>query len=424
MANKDLFKQAIAEAKSVREAAIANAKEALEESLTPHLKDMLAAKLQEMEDKDMEEAHGDNEAHEKNLTDQLEEELTFEEEHEEEEAENDSEESEDEAEEGIEVKDMEVEDLKDLIRDIIAQEMGAEEAEEMPADELPADDMVGAEDEEEIDLDELLREIYEMSHEDKEEKMEEEIDEVVDPVTVAAGVAALLGGTAALTKAMDKAEAGEYGDKAKKLADFLRKSGKAAGDATQHRNVTEVDLEEARPGYAVDDFGPMEDNPIGKAFLTLVKSAKKAGKSVADFVKDIELGKMSDAMREVELEETNDLEEAMATIEELKGQLQEVNLLNAKLLYVNKVFKANNLTESQKVNVIAAFDKAETVKEVKLVFETVSDNVVSKTTKGSIKEARLGMASKATGTTASKPEVISEVSDAVRRMQKLAGIIK
>ena len=49
MANKDLFKQAIAEAKSVREAAIANAKQSLEESLTPHLKDMLAAKLQELE---------------------------------------------------------------------------------------------------------------------------------------------------------------------------------------------------------------------------------------------------------------------------------------------------------------------------------------------------------------------------------------
>ena len=55
MANKDLFKQAIAEAKSIREAAIANAKEALEESLTPHLKDMLAAKLQEMDDSSVEE---------------------------------------------------------------------------------------------------------------------------------------------------------------------------------------------------------------------------------------------------------------------------------------------------------------------------------------------------------------------------------
>ena len=429
MANKDLFKQAIAEAKSVREAAIANAKEALEETLTPHLKDMLAAKLQEMEEKDIEEevvdeAQGNIDAHEENPADQLEEELTFEEEEEAEEADDDSEESEEEAEE-VEVKDMEVEDLKDLIRDIIAQEMGAGEAEEeLPADELPVDDMVGAEDEEEIDLDELLREIYEMSHEDKEEKMEEEIDEVVDPVTVGAGVAALFAGAAGLSSLMDKLEAGEFGEKGKKLAMGLRKAGKAAGDVTQQRGVTEEELDELRPGYAVGDFGDPMENDLIKAVMFLSKQAKKAGKKVADFVKDIELGKMSDAMREVELEETSDLEEAMATIEELKGQLQEVNLLNAKLLYVNKVFKANNLTESQKVNVIAAFDKAETVKEVKLVFETVSDNVVGKTAKGSIKEAKLGMASKATGTTASKPEVISEVSDAVRRMQKLAGIIK
>jgi hypothetical protein len=433
MANKDLFKQAIAEAKSVREAAIANAKEALEETLTPHLKDMLAAKLQEMEEKDIEEevvdeAQGNIDAHEENPADQLEEELTFEEE-EAEEADDDSEESEEEAEE-VEVKDMEVEDLKDLIRDIIAQEMGAGEAEEeLPADELPVDDMVGAEDDEEIDLDELLREITEMSHDKEDKEMdeevnEEEVSEVVDPVTVAAGVAALFGGAAGLSHLMDKLEAGEFGDKGKKLAMGLRKAGKAAGDATQQRGVTEEELDELRPGYAVGDFGDPMENDLIKAVMFLSKQAKKAGKKVADFVKDIELGKMSDAMREVELEETSDLEEAMATIEELKGQLQEVNLLNAKLLYVNKVFKANNLTESQKVNVIAAFDKAETVKEVKLVFETVSDNVVSKTTKGSIKEAKLGMASKATGTTASKPEVISEVSDAVRRMQKLAGIIK
>jgi hypothetical protein len=119
-----------------------------------------------------------------------------------------------------------------------------------------------------------------------------------------------------------------------------------------------------------------------------------------------------------------ELKEALETIEQLKKDLHETNLLNSKLLYVNKIFKANNLTESQKVNVIAAFDKAETVKEVKLVFETVSENVVI-TKKGNVTESKLkGMASKATGTTASKPEVISEVSDAVRRMQKLAGIIK
>ena len=441
MANKDLFKQAIAEAKSVREAAIANAKEALEETLTPHLKDMLAAKLQEMEEKDIEEEVVNEEEVEEGMDKDKKDEAieeTFTEEEDvidaEDDADVDSEESEEEAEEDVEVKDMEVDDLKDLIRDIIAQEMGAGEEEEVPADELPADDMVGAEDEEEIDLDELLREITEMSDEKKDEAAEEEvteeiseegIEEVIDPVTVGAGVAALFGGAAGLSHLMDKLKAGEFGDKGKKLAQGLEKAGSAAASVTQHRNESEIseeEIEEVRPGYGVGEFGG--DNALIDAMNVLAQKAKKAGKKVADFVKDIELGKMSDAMREVELEETSDLEEATATIEELKGQLQEVNLLNAKLLYVNKVFKANSLTESQKVSVIAAFDKAETVKEVKLVFETVSDNVVGKTTKGSIKEAKLGMASKATGTTASKPEVISEVSDAVKRMQKLAGIIK
>ena len=126
--------------------------------------------------------------------------------------------------------------------------------------------------------------------------------------------------------------------------------------------------------------------------------------------------------RTVKEENTKELEQALETIEQLKVDLHETNLLNSKLLYVNKIFKANNLNESQKVNVIAAFDKAETVKEVKLVFETVSENMVTKK-ETTIKEHK-GMASKATGTTARKPEVISEVSDAVRRMQKLAGIIK
>jgi len=120
----------------------------------------------------------------------------------------------------------------------------------------------------------------------------------------------------------------------------------------------------------------------------------------------------------------DEMKEALETIEQLKKDLHETNLLNSKLLYVNKIFKANNLSESQKVNIIAAFDKAETVKEVKLVFETVSENVVT-AKKEQVSESKVkGMASKATGTTAVKPEVINEVSDAVLRMQKLAGIIK
>mgnify|MGYP001095215056 CR=1 FL=1 len=378
MANKDLFKQAIAEAKSVRSAAIANAKEALEETLTPHLKEMLAAKLQEMEDSSDEEVVK-TEAHGKEDANQLEEELTFEEEEteDEEEANIDSEESEEEAEEEeVEVKDMEVDDLKDLIRDIIAQEMEDEPAEdELAADELPTDDMVGVEDEEEIDLDELLREISEMSDEDnkheayhsKDKKMEEDAYEGAEKVK-------------------------EYG------------SGRATDRA-----------DSAASGLA----------ELERLLKKLAAGAGPAAKKAYAILQDLGAGAGSAIRNEGDYKKDEQLSEAVKTVEKLSAQLQEVNLLNAKLLYVNKVMKANNLTESQKVNIIAAFDKAETVKEAKLVFETVSNNLVNKPSrKRSVTEAKLGSASRATGLTASKPEVITEVSDAVKRMQKLAGIIK
>ena len=379
MANKDLFKQAIAEAKSVREAAIANAKEALEETLTPHLKDMLAAKLQEMEDSSVEEEvvneveddvdeakskdHDEVDEAKNDKKDEAIEEsdglTSITAEADEDEAEDDSEESEDDAEDAMEVpaddtdgedapegdedlKDLSVDQFKDMIRDIIAQEVGGDAA----ADDMDAGDIEGMGDEpeleepgmepemgaeeDEIDLDELIRELESVTEGDKEDDMEE---------------------------------------------------GKK------------------------DDEDTMEEATEGPAANEVPSTPETKEKNINRVVK----------------EESTDLEAALETIETLKSELNEVNILNAKLLYVNKIFKAQNLSESQKVNVIAAFDKAETVKEVKLVFETVVDNVGTKK-ETTIKEHK-GSASKATGTTASNPGVIAEASDAVRRMQKLAGII-
>lgn len=406
--NKDLFKQAIAEAKSIREAAITNAKEALEETLTPHLKDMLAAKLQEMEDNSDERLH-----------DEPNEELKFEEEGEEEmdmDTDDDSEESEEEVED-IEVKDMEVVDLKDLIRDIIAQEMGAEEAgEELPGEELPTDDMVGAEDEEEIDLDELLREISEMSNEeDLAEYDSMTMEEPSD--AAAAGMDSIMKGLKDLIR--------KGGPIARKAKDALEALGSAAGSAM--RNEEEVAEYGSSSMKEPSDAAAAGMDNIIKGLQAVVRKGGPIAKKAYAALQDLGAAAGSAIRNEGEHsneEDSSEMEEALSTVQELRAQLQEVNLLNAKLLYVNKVFKANNLTESQKVNVIAAFDKAETVKEVKLVFETVADNVGNNTSKSTIKEARLGMASKATGMTARKPQVISEVSDAVKRMQKLAGIIK
>ena len=50
MTNRDLLKEAIADAKAVKEVDITNAKAALEEAFTPHLKEMFEKKMMDMEE--------------------------------------------------------------------------------------------------------------------------------------------------------------------------------------------------------------------------------------------------------------------------------------------------------------------------------------------------------------------------------------
>ena len=188
----------------------------------------------------------------------------------------------------------------------------------------------------------------------------------------------------------------------------------------------ELGMDDMDAGAEVEPEGDMEvgaeDEEIDlDELLAELESVTNEAEEVTEEVEEEVTEEVAE--EEIKEEDNSELNEALKTIGTLQNQLQEVNLLNAKLLYVNKVFKTNNLSEGQKVNIIAAFDKAETVKEVKLVFETVSDNIVTKKVTKVTNESKLGMASKATGTTAAKPEIISEVSNAVKRMQKLAGII-
>jgi Zn-dependent M16 (insulinase) family peptidase len=116
---------------------------------------------------------------------------------------------------------------------------------------------------------------------------------------------------------------------------------------------------------------------------------------------------------------SGDLEEAYSTIETLKSELNEINLLNAKLLYTNKIFKSKTLNESQKVKVLSSFDKAKNVGEVKMVFETLNEGI--KVSKNTINE-NLGRASKGTIAPNVKKPIV-ESNEAFLRMQKLAGII-
>jgi len=425
MDNKNLFKEAIADAKAVREAALANAKAALEEALTPKLQSMLATKLQEMdydaEVDDLEDAeeemqegfttsHGDDS--EENLDFNLEEEMEDESmmdedfdlseilaELEDEEMEEklnrggytgslkdknekttvattksdtaysklseakDDEESEDEESEEENVADMSVEDLKALIKDIVSQEIEAEEAEEPEAES--EEEVSNEEESDEINLDELLAELDALGEGDDDE------------------------------------------DEVNELFGFGKKKDQSSQDKSSQKSCPEGQAK-WKDGRC---YPVMEDDYHSTKEIPRLENGHII---VANQIWSMEEGKKSTK------KEKEEMKEAIRTINTLRSELNEVNLLNAKLLYVNKIFKAKNLSESQKLKVIASFDKATTAKEAKVVFESLNTTLTA-APKQAIKES-LGFASRAAGTAPRK--AIVETNDAITRMQKLANIIK
>ena len=391
---KNILKEAIADAKAVREVALANAKAALEEAFTPKLQSMLSAKLSEdlnedyddenideityEEDEDMDETLNIDETEEVEETANLDEEIDLEEilnELELEEGEN--------AEETVEEAKDEVEETMDEAKD------DEKDLEEIHSTNPKADDVQQvihkAEDiyeEKEFNLDALLEEINNLDENNEDEVNEvaeetneevettnevaEETNEVVGVAAGIAGIVAAAGGLSAIETASEDPEfANKYPKVAKALA-MMQNLGKTAGDAKR----------------------------------------------------------MEETAKDEELAETK------AALEAITTELNEVNLLNSKLLYVNRIFKANTLDEGQKLRVVETLDKAETAKEAKLIYETIKDTfTVANNKKESFKNKTkslkegIGMASKAAGTsTAPKKEILSESNDMMTRFQKLANI--
>lgn len=369
MTNKDLFKEAIADAKQVREAALANAKSALEEALTPRLQSMLSMKLEEMG----------------NLDEEMEEEGYV---------------NEEDLEEDFDLSAI----LKELEDEDNSNPRTAKELFQMFKDEDLLDDR------REYDEQDLTSAYPDLS--------DEEAEKLVNM---------LQGG--------NMEEGKEEGEEEEMDAEEEMESEE------EEINIADLSVDELK-----DIIKDIVSQELGSEEM---ESEEEAGEEFIDNEEDAvdtgDLGVEDDMMEEINLDEllaeldaleeggeeddkeeevkNEDLEEAISTINILRTELQEVNLLNAKLLYVNKIFKAKNLTEAQKVKVIASFDKATTAKEAKIVFESLDSALTMSTTtqKSTIKES-LGFASKAAGN-APKKQIV-EVNDALSRMQKLAGIIK
>jgi len=124
-----------------------------------------------------------------------------------------------------------------------------------------------------------------------------------------------------------------------------------------------------------------------------------------------------------ELHDTKaELEEAYRTVKQMQSVIQEVNLLNAKLLYTNKLFRNFDLNEGQKMKVLENFDRAANTREVKLVFSTLAESFNKPTKKRVVKES---YASKPVATTKPKTNtpILTEGFAQAERWKKLAGLL-
>ena len=328
----DLLKEAIADAKAVRETALQNAKMALEEAFTPHLKSMLSAKLAEDDIEEDDNPFADDE--EEDEEEEAEDIARYEEEGDEDPnpfADDDEESEPEMEEEGI----IEINGVK--YAPVVSEE---DEEEEIDSDEE-------VEESEELDLEAVIKELEqeiaeaddsddedltEGPKEDEEEKVSEEVEEITEEE-----------------------------------------------DEDEDEDKDEVD-EQSTPESEEDT-------------------------EVHESVDDIQA-------------ELNEYKEAVTY---LRDKLHEVNILNAKLLYTNRLFKEFALSNNQKLKIVETFDRAQTTREIKLVYSTLAE---SYTDNGSVKKNEIKeFASKKSGTTAPKTKIISEENQVADRFKKLAGIL-
>jgi hypothetical protein len=398
------LKEAIADAKAVRETAISNAKIALEEAFTPKLQSILSQKLQsEMEDEedaDMTEEYGADdvdgddssgigagEGDEGSGTDNAQPKDGKTQYATKAHTELDPETEEETAEVGEEEEDYDVVsegEEEDEVGEEEDMEEGYHEEEDSEMEETYHEE----EDEDELDLAEIIAELEAELDEDEEE-MEEDVD---DPMV------------------------GHEGDNP--LA--YNEDEDMEDEEEVHSEMDEMEDEE-EVHSEMDEMDEMEDD---EEEIDLDEILREMGYGEEED-EDMEEGyHEEDDEDHSEMEE--ELEEAYSTIKELQSTINEVNLLNAKLLYTNKLFRSYNLNNEQKMKVVETLDRTGNVREVKLVYSTLAESF-KYNTGGSVKRKPKtniteSFASKATASTAPKKEIISESNDLAERFKKLANI--
>ena len=352
MAKSDLLKEAIADAKAVKETALANAKIALQEAFAPRLERMLATKLTN-------EIEGDEE---------------------------------------------------EMMAGAEEMEAGAEEvqagAEEMEAN-MDMPDMVGVG----LDFDN-----------DGEYDLEGDLGAGEEEV---AGEEEAPAETPEMNPEEMDAEYNEGYESDERDLDLESIIRELEGDLDDDNNMVEgeevdMDLVKAAANSTIDeDYHEADD--FEQSIDEIIESILREEEDVD---MDVEMTDEEEPVEEGEMEAMkNELEEAYATVNQLKSILSEVNLLNAKLLYTNKLFRNFELSEGQKMKVIENFDRAGNTREVKLVFTTLAESFNRPTKKRVVKESYASKPAASTAPSKETTQVLSEGFELANRWKKLAGLL-
>ena len=345
----DLLKEAIADAKAVKEVALANAKLALEEAFTPRLQSMLSQKLAEEAEAEepVEEGEGEEEA-------PVEEYGFY--------SEGDDEEP--------------------------AMEEGEGEEEEKVEE---------AEGEEEAPVEE---------GEDEEEPMDEELMEIIRQLEEDIDSSEIGGGDNKKPSAVASDDSTE--DKSEKLVQLVEEEDEDSEEVAEIKEILRALREEEEGEKAeekVEEGEDEEEVDIKEVLRALREEEEEEKVEEAEEEKEKEMAEAK-------------LREAYAVISFLRSKINEVNLLNSKLLFSNKLFRKHSLNEKQKMTVIENFDRASSLREVKLVYATLCESL--RTTK--IKQIKESFASKPTASTRPSKPILNEGDDMANRLRKLAGL--
>ena len=345
----------------------------------------------------------------------------------------------------IAVEPEEGEEIADIADEVEDEDEMAHEGEEEDSDE-------GYDESKVIEIDGVkYAPVVSEEEEDEDEAMHEEEDEdegYSEDLDLEAVLAELEGET--VTEEEDEDEIAE-GEEKEDEDEVKEGEEKEDEDEAMHENDVSSDIGSAdnKVKPEAGDSSKIGQGPEGEG------SDKPAGKELEDqeivddlkedieISEDIDLEEVLKALTEEEDEEEKkdesveesvneelntikaDLEEHRNVVKYLRGKLNEVNLLNAKLLFTNKLFRNFGLSNEQKLKVVETFDRATNLREVKLVFSTLAESFGNKVaSKPSKKQESKGSSSKPVASTKPKTEeVISEGFDMKERFQKLAKIL-